>query len=150
MVPVEPVTMGNWNPPHYSFDIVSWSADLNMWLIDGQHVCIKILGTNIKRYRLWPSGIPAPKTWSQDDFADFLPCWLSTMEPGRREARMTNPGWCILCLIGMDCAGVHVETFAPPSLDLFVLVPSPSIWKSLPALILGNGFCDMSPPSSRR
>ena len=43
---------GNCNPPHHSFDIVSVLTLTNTQLVDGQHVCISILGPNFKRYRL--------------------------------------------------------------------------------------------------
>ena len=75
----------------------------NMWLVDKQHACLRILGTNFKRYRLCPSGIPAladllifkrgvRMMWSQDDVH-----------------------WAITCLIGMDCACLHVKNFSSPS-----------------------------------
>ena len=62
---------------------------------------------------------------------------------------MTHARRTLSPLIGMECAHRHVENFSTPSLDLFVLLPSPSLEKSLPALRGGDGLCDVSPPSSQ-
>ena len=79
---------------------------------------------NFRRYRPWPSGIPALEdfltfscgarvTWSQN----FMkPGWLN-----QDDAHQT-----ITCLIGMDCASQHAEKFSTPSLiSLFCSPPPP-------------------------
>ena len=47
----------------------------------------------------------------------------------------------------MDCARLHIESFATPSLDLFILF-TPPLWTPLPALRGEDGLWDVSPSSS--
>ena len=107
-----------------------------------------MLGTNVKRYRPWPSGIPA--------LGDLL-----TFSCGARTTwswDVTKPGWLkqsdahqtITCLIRMHCACLHVENFAAPSLDLSSCSLLLLYKKPLSPLRCGGGLYDTSPPSFRR
>ena len=69
------VTVGIVTDPSI-FDIISVNVHTNMQLVDEQYICVRILGTNFKRYRLRPLGIRA------------LGDWLTS----KYKARMTKPG----------------------------------------------------------
>ena len=103
-----------------------------MWLGDKQYVCVSILGTS--------------KDSDSDLQASELQeiCCPSSMDPGWRGAEMMwiqdDAHQTVACLIGMDCARLHVEGYATPSLDLLALFPSPSSLKPLLPLGCGDGL----------
>ena len=109
-----------------------------MLLVDEQNVFIRILGTNYKRYRTQLQASQLQASQLQGAQLQQI-CWPSSVQPGWREAGMTwsrddvKQGWLrqddarrpITCLIRMDCARLHVENFATPSLISLFCSPLP-------------------------
>ena len=116
---------------------------MHMWLVDEQHVCIRILGTSFKQYRLQPSVIPAP-----GGLLTFN-CGAGMM----RSRDDTKPGWRTpdhhLPYPNGLCSSALRELFQPPSLISFFCSPLPPCKNPCLHWEVEMGFVTWAPPSSQ-
>ena len=68
----------------------------NMNLVD-KHVCIRIIGTDFKRYRRWPSVIPSPRDVLTFNCGVRMTRFQDDVTPGWHTLDHHKPYWNALC-----------------------------------------------------
>lgn len=102
--PPGPATLGNVTHPTGLLTLFLRELTLtNVWLVDEQRVCMRTLGTNFKRFRLPPAGIPAQGN-------------QLTFNLGARMTNQDDTHRPVTCLIRVDWARPQVEHFSARSL----------------------------------